>query len=127
MGSRRVRGVARAAAPALLLVVWVVCAALHVKQVATGRLAWVSVYVVPPAAADDFPIGRGFWPDAAPDRGGALAVGDRLSAVGGTDLRGVGPFGFVARTLEVAAASGSLHVPITYQRGGASYETRVAL
>jgi class 3 adenylate cyclase len=127
MGSRRVRRVARAAAPALLLVVWVVCAGLHVKQVATGRLAWVSVYVVPPTADGDFPIVRGFWPDAAPDTGGALAVGDHLSAVGGADLRGVGPFGFVARTLEVAAASGSLHVPITYRRGGASYETTVAL
>ena len=101
-----------------LLALWVACTALHVKQVAGGQLAWVSVYVAAPAGGDGFPTVRGFWPGATRAAYGALAVGDRLLSVGGADLRGVGPFGFVARTYAAAAERRDLRVPLTYERRG---------
>ncbi len=112
---------------ALLLVVWVACAGLHAKQVARGQLAWVGVYVAPPSDRDDFPTVRGFWPGATRDASGALVLGDRLSRVGSDDLRGVGPFGFVARMHAAAAERRALRVPITYLRGGTAHHTTVAL
>ena len=53
-----------AALLAILLPFWVACAVLHVKQVASGRLAWVGVYVTAAPRGDDFPTVRGFWPGA---------------------------------------------------------------
>jgi class 3 adenylate cyclase len=109
---------------ATLLPLWVVCAVLHVKQVASGRLAWVPVYVSAPAAIDGFPTVRGFWPGneaAATD----LSIGDQLVRVGSADLRGVGRFGFAARAYEQAHAD--LRVPLTYARGGATGETAIRL
>ena len=47
-----------------LVVVWIACTALHVKQLAGGHLAWVGVYVVSPSDRDGFPAVRGFWPFA---------------------------------------------------------------
>ena len=47
---------------ASLLTVWAVCTALHVKELAGGRLAWVSVYVSAPENSDGFPAVQGFWP-----------------------------------------------------------------
>src|SRR5262245_65309079 len=87
-----------------LLALWVACAALHVKQVARGQLAWVGVYVAPPSGGDDVPTVRGFWPGAPPTASGGMAVGDRVLRVGDADLRGVGPFGFDAAQIGVADA-----------------------
>lgn len=110
-----------------LLALWAACTVLHVKQVASGRLAWVGVYVAAPSGADGFPTVRGFWPGATGDTSGALAIGDRLLSVGGADLRGVGPVGFVARTYAAAARARDLHVPIAYERPGAAGHTTIGL
>jgi class 3 adenylate cyclase len=110
-----------------LLLLWVICAALHVRQVVSGQLAWVSVYATAPDAGDEFPTVRGFWPGATADVSGALAVGDRLLAVGDADLRGVGPFGFAARVHAAAADRDALRVPITYEHGGAIDHTAIEL
>jgi len=110
-----------------LLALWVACAALHVKQVARGQLAWVGVYVAPPSGGDDVPTVRGFWPGAPPTASGGMAVGDRVLRVGDADLRGVGPFGFVARTYAMAAARGDLRVPLTYEHRGVIGQTTITL
>lgn len=110
-----------------LVSMWVAAASLHLKQVIAGQLAWVGVYV---GAAEDptrLPIVRGFWPGASPDARGALQVGDRLRLAGAASLRGVGPFGFVARVHAAAADRHHLRVPITYERNGTVGHTRIAL
>lgn len=122
--SRRVRSVAPVVA---LFALWAVCTVLHLRQVATGMLAWVGVYVSAPADATDFPRVRGFWPGGSADAQGALLVGDRLLRVGTASLRGVGPIGFLAHAYAVAAERHHLRVPVTYERGGAVGHTRIAL
>jgi len=106
---------------------WVACASLHLKQVISGQLAWVGVYVTAPDGAVDLPAVRGFWPGASRDAPGALQVGDRLRSVGTASLRGVGPFGFFAAAHAVAAERHHLRVPITYERAGVIGHTRIAL
>lgn len=121
---RRVR-----AADAVLLLsllgLWLVCAGIHVKQVASGRLAWIGVYVS--AEDGDYPKVRGFWPGAAHAASGTLAVGDRLLTAGGRDLRGVDPFEFAADVYAASAARRSLVVPLEYQRAGTRLQTDIAL
>jgi class 3 adenylate cyclase len=109
-----------------LMAVWGVCAVLHVKQIIGGQLAWVRVYVATPAA-DDFPTVRGFWPGAAQDASGGLAVGDQIVSVGGVDLRGVGPFGFAAHVYAAAAERDALRVPVSYTRGGTIGDATIEL
>lgn len=121
---RRLR-VADAALLATLLPLWVAAAVLHVKQVATGHLAWVPVYVSAAGGGDDLPTVRGFWPGTDPDS--KLAVGDRLLRAGTIDLRGVGPLGFVARVYEAAAAARGLQVPLAYERNGVAADTVMTL
>src|SRR5574338_695587 len=101
-----------------LFALWVICTVLHVQQVAGGHLAWVGVYVTAPNAGDEYPRVREFWPGATGDTAGALAVGDRLLSVGTANLRGVGPFGFMARAYATAAERRHLRVPVTYERDG---------
>jgi class 3 adenylate cyclase len=110
-----------------LLGLWVACAALHVKQLAGGQLAWVSVYVAAPSSGDGFPTVRGFWPGATRAAYGTLAVGDRLLNVGGADLRGVGPLGFVARTYAAAAERHDLRVPLAFESRGFARKTTIHL
>lgn len=110
-----------------LLALWVICTALHVKQVVRGQLAWVGVYVTAERGRDGFPTVSGFWPGVTPDASGALAIGDQLLDVGGADLRGVGPFGFVARAYAAAAERRALRIPLAYQRGGAVGQTTIDL
>ena len=112
---------------ATLLPLWVACAVLHVKQVASGQLAWVGVYVSAAPELDGFPTVRGFWPGADSNASGGLAVGDRLLRVGAADLRGVGPFGFVARAYEVTAERRDLSVPLVYERDGTSGSAQIEL
>jgi class 3 adenylate cyclase len=111
----------------LLLGLFVACAVLHVKQVARGQLAWVGIYVASPSGGDDVPTVRGFWPGAPPAASGGLQPGDRILRVGDADLRGVGPFGFVARTYAAAAQVRDLRVPLAYERRGAPGDTTIAL
>src|SRR5262249_624340 len=110
-----------------LLALWVACAALHAKQVVRGQLAWVGVYVAPSSGGDDVPTVGGVWAGAPDTASGGMAVGDRVLRVGDADLRGVGPFGFVARTYAIAAARGDLRVPLTYEHRGIIGHTTIAL
>lgn len=110
-----------------LLGLWFACTALHVKQLAGGDLAWVSVYVAAPPTADGYPTVRGFWPGATRAAHGTLAVGDRVLRVDGADLRGVGPFGFVARTYAAAAQRRDLRVPVRFESRGFERQTTIHL
>ncbi len=60
---------------ATLVPLWIAAFSLHVRQVATGRLAWVGVFVTSPAP-DEYPQVRGFWRGMAGERSGlAWAIG----------------------------------------------------
>lgn len=110
-----------------LLALWCACTALHVKQVASGRLAWVGVYVDAASDAEDYPVVRGFWPGATPEEEAGLEVGDHIRRIGDLDLRGVGPLGFVARAYEAAAAQADGRFTVTYDRGGRVEQSHMAL
>jgi class 3 adenylate cyclase len=113
---------------AVLLVVlvplWVVCFTLYVKVVARGRLAWVPVSVRAPENAESYPTVREFLPGTGAG-GSGLVIGDRLIRLGQADLRGVGPFGFVARAYEEAGSD--LRVPVAFVRAGEQGETSLSL
>ena len=111
---------------ASVLVLWTTCAALHVRQVVRGQLAWVAVYVEAPSGEAEFPRVRGFWPGVRPDAAGGVRIGDRLLRVGDEPLRGVGPIGFVARVHEVAATR-ALEAPVVYERDGVERATAIPL
>ena len=85
---------------------------------ASGQLAWVGVYVAAPPGGDGFPTVRGFWPGARGTRTARWRSAIALLSAGGADLRGVGPFGFVARVYAPAAERRDLRVPLTYERDG---------
>ena len=118
---------AHAALLTTLVALWVACAALHVKQLVHGQLAWVGVYVTTAPSPDAFPTVRGVWPGSAPAASGGLAAGDRLRRVGNADLRGVGPIGFAARAYAAADERQTLDVPSANERDGIARETTIAL
>jgi adenylate cyclase len=95
-----------------------------VHQIRAGRLAWVALAVTAPTDSTDFPVLASFWPGTDVSTWG-LRVGDRLLRVGDTDLRGVGPVGFLARVYEQAGDLG--HVPVTYARGETRETGRILL
>jgi hypothetical protein len=64
-----------------LIPCWIVAFALHVRQVVSGRLAWVPVYVSRPTGPEDFPVVVGIRPEARPDETG-LQLGDGLVRAG---------------------------------------------
>ncbi len=109
---------------ALLVPLWTVCFALHLRELARGRLAWVPVTVDRPRAPELPPTVSGFWPDA----GSAvqeLRAGDRLLRAGDRELAGRGPFDFVAEVYP--AADAELRVPVTLERDGRRLEASFAL
>src|SRR5581483_10363864 len=99
---------------AILVPLWLACFALHVKEVARGRLARVAVFVAAPESTDSYPILRGFWGERAESSG--LAIGDRLVRLGQTDLRGVSPPGSIA--LAYREARSSHRGPVSSVRAG---------
>jgi len=111
---RRLRA-ADAVLLAVLIPLWVAAFALYVKEAVNGRLAWVTVFVSPADSASAYPSVRAFWPGTEAESEG-LALGDHLTRIGVADLRGVGPFGFVARAYEQAGADA--RVALTYERAG---------
>ena len=100
---------------ALLAPVWLAGFALQLRVLATDSVAaWPGVVVRAPASRDEYPVAVAFQ-DWERDASG-IAVGDRLVRIGDSDLRGVGPFGFVARAR--SEAFGDLEAPVTYLRDG---------
>ncbi|MDX2168328.1 MAG: hypothetical protein SF182_14740, partial [Deltaproteobacteria bacterium] len=53
-----------------LVTLWTICAALHVRQLLTGQLTWVGVYVDADPGGGGPPTVRDFWPGAAPQATG---------------------------------------------------------
>ncbi|HXG21626.1 MAG TPA: hypothetical protein VNN62_21440 [Methylomirabilota bacterium] len=94
---------------------WVLCFALYMQNIIHGRLARIPLLVAAPESADDYPTLRAFWPGTGAEKSG-LAIGDRLTRVGEADLRGVGPFGFTARTYEQVGPT--LQAPVVFLREG---------
>jgi class 3 adenylate cyclase len=113
---------------AVLLVVlvplWLGCFALHVNEVARGRLAWVPVFVSPPEDTDGYPTVRAFWPGTGAEASG-LVIGDRLIRVGEADLRGAGPIGFVAWVYEEVGQD--LRLSVAFVRAGERGEAWLSL
>ena len=108
---------------ATMLPVWLVCAALHVKEVVRTDLAGVPVYAVP-AAGSPHPIVGGRWLERGPGSAD-LQVGDRLIRVGDSDLSGIGHLRFEAIALEEAGLSES--VPLLVERDGKRLEVELEL
>lgn len=107
-----------------LAAVWLVAFALHLRQVVTGRLAWVPVFVSGPGAGERYPTLKGVWSGSEGALHG-LSSGDRLLRVGAASLEGVGPIGFVARVY--AQAGSDLAVPVEFERAGVVGEGTLAL
>lgn len=103
---------------------WMLCCVLYVYATAHGKLAWAPFSVRAPESADGYPTVREFLPSAsaAPS---AFVVGDQLISLGKTDLRGVGPFGFVARVYEEIGSD--LRIPVTFIRAGQQAEAPLIL
>jgi hypothetical protein len=107
-----------------LVPLWVACCVLYVHVSARGRLAWAPLAVRAPKSPEAYPTVREFLPGAAAEQSD-LVVGDQLVRLGKADLRGVGPFGFVARAYEEVGPD--LRVPVTFARSGTQGKTFLRL
>lgn len=103
---------------------WLVCFSLYVKELASGRLAWIPLSVSFPETQESYPTVREFWPNSQSETSG-LAIGDQVLAVGKTDLRGVGPLGFVVHVYE--STTYPFHAPLVLRRGGAEIHSDIQL
>lgn len=108
----------------VLVPLWVVCCVLYVNVTARGRLAWAPLAVWTSETPNGYPTVREFLPGAETEQSG-LVVGDQLVRLGEADLRGVGPFGFVARLYE--EVSPDLRVSVTFTRAGVQEKTFLRL
>ena len=79
------------------------------------------------ADADTYPVLTGqfsrFFHRVDPLAQADLRAGDRLLRLGDADLRGVGTFGFAARSFD----EGDLSIPLVFERGGERIETSLDL
>lgn len=100
---------------ATLLPIWLVCFALHVREVVRTGYALPPVFVAPGTGGDEYPRVAGLRPETFVPQPG-LEIGDRLLRAGSTDLRGVGYAGFYGVVLEQAGPD--LVVPIELERSG---------
>jgi hypothetical protein len=103
---------------------WILCFSLYVKSISQGRLVWVPVAVSAPSNELSYPAVKELWPGTTAVASG-LAVGDQLMQVGSRDLRGAGPFCFVARVYEEAKAG--IRLPVVFVRAGEQQETTLEL
>jgi class 3 adenylate cyclase len=115
---------------AVLLPLWAVLFALHVKYAAEGRAAWLFLGAVVHSAEDaaSYPSVGSVAHDASVltwAEVSGLQPGDRLIRLGNADLRGVGTIGFFARATEQAADD---HwVSVVAERGGETRQGEWAL
>ena len=105
---------------ALFVPLWLFCFALYWSNIANSRLARIPLFVQAPTSAEDYPTIQAFGPGTGAEHLG-FALGDRLIRVGEADLRGVGPFGFIARMYEQAI---NLQTSVTFSRNGVT-DTRL--
>ena len=110
----------------ILVPLWIVCFALAVRTQIEGRgLVHVGLSV---EDAESYPALTGEYNpihSSDPLEKAGLRAGDRLVRMGGADLRGVGSFGFYARSPEEGGRG--LSVPVVYERDGERRETSLAL
>src|SRR5262245_13193704 len=109
---------------AILVPLWLVIFTLHLKTVATHRLAWIGVFVDRPSTVAEPPVVQSLWPGARAVESG-LAAGDRLLQIGSSTLHGVGPVGFAARAYH--EADDQLEVPVVYRRDAGELRTLLHL
>lgn len=99
----------------ILASLWLICFTLSVKELLSGRLARLQVFVSTPETADAYPKFLGFWPGSIAEQSG-LTRGDQLIRIGQADLRSVGPIEFLARAYEESTAD--LQVSVDFLRAG---------
>lgn len=103
----------------LLVPPWVLCFALYVNKMAHGQLARIPLLVAFPEQTDGYPTISGFLPGSDAEAAG-LQIGDRLLQAGAADLKGVGPFGFLARLHEHVDAERRLPIMIARDEDSSS-------
>jgi S1-C subfamily serine protease len=106
----------------ILMALWFVCFALHVREVFRTGLSEPITYVV--GQSNSYPVIAGFDLDRGSDPSG-LELGDRVLRVGGADLRGAGFIAFEALAIE--QANGRPSVSLLYERDGEQRTTELAL
>jgi class 3 adenylate cyclase len=108
----------------VLLPVWLVVFALHVKEIRRTGSAQVPVFASPSWDGDRYPTVGGFRLERE-SSGTGLQVGDRLLRIGDTDLTGVGYFGFDAIAFDVAGSG--LEAPLAFERAGEPQQITLTL
>ncbi len=104
----------------ILVPLWAVCFGLSLRSVLVHRAA-PSIYVSAPEATDGYPtvrrLGTIFTTSASKSD---LRLGDRLLRLEDSDLRGVGPYGFVVRLMEETGRA--RQIAVTVERDGRRIE-----
>src|SRR5579862_7998579 len=109
---------------AILALLWTACLLLHVRQGATGRLAWPGVRVSSPPDRNSYPPVVGFRGGFGGEKSG-LRVGDLVTRIGEFDARGLAPLMFIPHAM--AEADAQRRVRIDYLRDGAPGEATLVL
>jgi len=124
----------RAANPVLVAGGWLVCEFARAHGVlgspwaltAYSQLGWTPVIQIADLAG---PYGIGLLATTTPSSPQLRLPGARwrVLSVGGTDLRGVGPLGFMVRTYAAAGARRDLRVPLVFESRGFPRKTTIHL
>jgi class 3 adenylate cyclase len=109
---------------AILLPLWIVCFALHVREVSRTGFAQPPFFAAPPGPGETYPTVGGFRMERLPPDM-SVQVGDRLIRLGDEDLSGRGYFGVDALALEQAGAA--LVTPLVYERDGERRVTQLSI
>lgn len=109
---------------AILVPLWCVTVALHVREIQRTGSAQVPVFAAPDFGSDGHPTVGGFRLERD-SAGTGLEIGDRLLRVGDADLRGAGYFGFDALAFDQAGTS--LETTLIFERDGIERQTVLTL
>lgn len=109
---------------ATLLPIWLLCFALHVREVVRTGYALPPVFVTHPWRSSDYPRVGGLRPETYQVDSG-LEVGDRVQRVGERDLHGVGHAEFFAIVFDQVGRD--LRVPVDFERAGEQRRIELAL